>query len=323
MMEDQYNYYTEEDIFDKEKEFGYKNEDENISTYLNQFLSYLQEINTIISDLLEKPLEKINSQIQNYKFVDKSMIESLIKIKQNLYSKDNRKSSNINKTTIKTICNKKLDELINILDDIKKKVEKIKKDNESETNNSLNCIIKNQQFLTDIMDKMEKKQDKSRKVFLYNKQKLINFNEDYLLSMNILNSECFKLRLLDKNNLKIIFEYPLEKFEKDINDFRCFFGELENGNNSCDFEDNENYQNNIRAYLLVSSKINKLNVYGIDFDFDVDRPFDINNNNLLNKINTKEFIFTEQSSENSIDLSSFAIRVNNNNRSEIYGAFSE
>ena len=323
MMEDQYNYYTEEDIFDKEKEFGYKNEDENIFTYLNQFLSYLQEINTIISDLLEKPLEKINSQIQNYKFVDKSMIESLIKIKQNLYSKDNRKSSNINKTTIKTICNKKLDELINILDDIKKKVEKIKKDNESETNNSLNCIIKNQQFLTDIMDKMEKKQDKSRKVFLYNKQKLINFNEDYLLSMNILNNECFKLRLLNKNNLKIKFEYPLEKFEKDINDFRCFFGELENGNNSCDFEDNENYQNNIRAYLLVSSKINKLNVYGIDFDFDVDRPFDINNNNLLNKINTKEFIFTEQSSENSIDLSSFAIRVNNNNRSEIYGAFSE
>ena len=307
MMEDQYNYYTEEDIFDKEKEFGYKNEDENISTYLNQFLSYLQEINTIISDLLEKPLEKINSQIQNYKFVDKSMIESLIKIKQNLYSKDNRKSSNINKTTIKTICNKKLDELIN----------------ESETNNSLNCIIKNQQFLTDIMDKMDKKQDKSRKVFLYNKQKLINFNEDYLLSMNILNNECFKLRLLNKNNLKIKFEYPFEKFEKDINDFRCFFGELENGNNSCDFEDNENYQNNIRAYLLVSSKINKLNVYGIDFDFDVDSPFDINNNNLLNKINTKEFIFTENSSENSIDLSSFALRVNNNNRSEIYGAFSE
>ena len=223
MMEDQYNYYTEEDIFDKEKEFGYKNEDENISTYLNQFLSYLQEINTIISDLLEKPLEKINSQIQNYKFVDKSMIESLIKIKQNLYSKDNRKSSNINKTTIKTICNKKLDELINILDDIKNKIEKIKKDNESETNNSLNCIIKNQQFLTDIMDKMDIKQDKSRKVFLYNKQKLINFNEDYLLSMNILNNECFKLRLLDKNNLKIKFEYPLEKFEKDINDFRCFF----------------------------------------------------------------------------------------------------
>ena len=185
MMEDQYNYYTEEDIIDKEKEFGYKNEDENISTYLNQFLSYLQEINTIISDLLEKPLEKINSQIQNYKFVDKSMIESLIKIKQNLYSNDNRESSNINKITIKTICNKKLDELINILDDIKNKIEKIKKDNESETNNSLNCIIKNQQFLTDIMDKMDKKQDKSRKVFLYNKQKLINFNEDYLLSMNI------------------------------------------------------------------------------------------------------------------------------------------
>ena len=98
---------------------------------------------------------------------------------------------------------------------------------------------------------------------------------------------------------------------------------MENGNNSCDFEDNENYQNNIRAYLLVSSKINKLNVYGIDFDFDVDRPFDINNNNLLNKINTKEFIFTEKSSENTIDLSSFALRVNNNNRSEIYGAFSE
>ena len=44
-----------------------------------------------------------NSQIQNYKFVDKSMIESLIKIKQNLYSNDNRKSSNINKITIKTI----------------------------------------------------------------------------------------------------------------------------------------------------------------------------------------------------------------------------
>ena len=40
--------------------------------------------------------------------------------------------------------------------------------------------------------------------------------------------------------------------------------------------------------VLVSSKINKLNVYGIDFDFDVDRPFDINNNNLLNKINTKD-----------------------------------
>ena len=266
MMEDQYNYYTEEDIFDKEKEFGYKNEDENISTYLNQFLSYLQEINTIISDLLEKPLEKINSQIQNYKFVDKSMIESLIKIKQNLYSKDNinnnnkkftesyemdnRESSNINKITIKTICNKKLDELINILDDIKNKIEKIKKDNESETNNSLNCIIKNQQFLTDIMDKMDKKQDKSRKVFLYNKQKLINFNEDYLLPMNILNNECFKLRLLNKKNLKIKFEYPLEKFEKDINDFRFFFGELENGNNSGDFEDNENYQNNIRAYLI-------------------------------------------------------------------------
>ena len=126
--------------------------------------------------------------IQNYKFVDKSMIESLIKIKQNLYSNDNisnnnkkftesyemdnRKSSSINKTNIKTICNKKLDELINILDDIKNKIEKFKKDNESETNNSLNCIIKNQQFLTDIMDKMDIKQDKSRKVLLYNKQKL-------------------------------------------------------------------------------------------------------------------------------------------------------
>ena len=348
-MEDLYQQDNETDLVNRERELLiYQNENTNILDKISQYKSYKEKINSFISDSFEK-INNIYTEMKNYKDKTKPIIDYLLQYKAKLNSNDNNnrrntesgdidnQESNYFSRELKEIddildYNATLDEFIKSLDGTKNKIEKIKIDNDSESSQSsrsLAIINKNQIFLNDISKKIDKENEKSSKNIqiieesqfgLYNnKCELLKFNDDLILSMNILNNGNLKLRLLNKENLETKFEHQYPIFEEGINDFKCFSGVLQNNNSDLDDNIIENDLNNKRAYLLVSSKKNSLNAYQINFDFDEKQSFNIINNNPL--IRLSEFNDNDQqnqnNNQNSLSLISFTLRINNNDP-EIY-----
>ena len=260
------NEKDDEDIEDRIKPFmdesipePKKKEKEEITQYSENSENQIITISDQIMEKKEKIIKKINEF--------KTMFESLNKKEQN--SNGNSNSSSDYQETTEVI--NKIDsnfQTLNIFineqfDEIRKQIENLKNNKESESCNSLTYINPNQKVLTEFFNKIDRevseiqlsneiKKIEGIQYVLYNQYEIVKYNENYNLLINILNNGYLSLILLGQNDSKVKSKCQIDINIKDIKEIRCFSGKINDEDNCA-----------IKNYLFVSSKNNKLSIFEI------------------------------------------------------------
>ena len=292
-----------------------KKEKEEITQYSENSEN---QIITISDQIMEKK-EKIINKINEFK----TMFESLNKKEQN--SNGNSNSSSGCQETTEVI--NKIDsnfQTLNIFineqfDEIRKQIENLKNNKESESCNSLTYINPNQKVLTEFFNKIDRevseiqlsneiKKIEEIEYVLYNQYEIVKYNENYNLLINILNNGNLSLILLGQNDSKVKSKCQIDINIKDIKEIRCFSGKINDEDNCV-----------IKNYLFVSSKNNKLSIFEI---IEIGDSFD-DGKNPLQFITCIDKLYPEESENNhNLILSSFALRIQSYNL-EIFTTFLE
>ena len=272
-----------------------------------------------ISDQIMEKKEKIIKKINEFK----TMFESLNKKEQN--SNGNSNSSSGCQETTEVI--NKIDsnfQTLNVFineqfDEIRKQIENLKNNKESESCNSLTYINPNQKVLTEFFNKIDRevseiqlsyeiKKIEGIQYVLYNQYEIVKYNENYNLLINILNNGYLSLILLGQNDSKVKSKCQIDIHIEDIKEIRCFSGKINDEDNCV-----------IKNYLFVSSKNNKLYIFEI---IEIGDSFD-DGKNPLQFITIIDKLYPEESENNhNLILSSFALRIQSYNL-EIFTTFLE
>ena len=206
-----------------------KREKEEISQYSENSENKIITISDQIMEKKEKIIKKINEF--------KTMFESLNKKEQN--SNGNSNSSSDCQETTEVI--NKIDsnfQTLNVFineqfDEIRKQIENLKNNKESESCNSLTYINPNQKVLTEFFNKIDRevseiqlsneiKKIEEIEYVLYNQYEIVKYNENYNLLINILNNGYLSLILLGQNDSKVKSKCQIDINIKDIKEIRCF-----------------------------------------------------------------------------------------------------
>ena len=236
-----------------------KKEKEEITQYSENSENQIITISDQIMEKKEKIIKKINEF--------KTMFESLNKKEQN--SNGNSNSSSGCQETTEVI--NKIDsnfQTLNIFineqfDEIRKQIENLKNNKESESCNSLTYINPNQKVLTEFFNKIDREVSEIQlsneiktieeiQYVLYNQYEIVKYNENYNLLINILNNGYLSLILLGQNDSKVKSKCQIDIHIEDIKEIRCFSGKI---------NDEDIFV--IKNYLFVSSKNNKLSIFEI------------------------------------------------------------
>ena len=281
-----------------------KKEKEEISQYSENIENQIITISDQIMEKKEKIIKKINEF--------KTMFESLNKKEQN--SNGNSNSSSGCQETTEVI--NKIDsnfQTLNIFineqfDEIRKQIENLKNNKESESCNSLTYINPNQKVLTEFFNKIDRevseiqlsneiKKIEGIQYVLYNQYEIVKYNENYNLLINILNNGYLSLILLGQNDSKVKSKCQIDINIKDIKEIRCFSGKINDEDNCV-----------IKNYLFVSSKNNKLSIFEI---IEIGDSFDDGENPLqfITCIDNGNIYPEESKNSNNLILSSFAMRI--------------
>ena len=292
-----------------------KKEKEEITQYSENSENQIITISDQIMEKKEKIIKKINEF--------KTMFESLNKKEQN--SNGNSNSSSGCQETTEAI--NKIDsnfQTLNVFineqfDEIRKQIENLKNNKESESCNSLTYINPNQKVLTEFFNKIDRevseiqlsneiKKIEEIEYVLYNQYEIVKYNENYNLLINILNNGNLSLILLGQNDSKVKSKCQIDINIKDIKEIRCFSGKINDEDNCV-----------IKNYLFVSSKNNKLYIFEI---IEIGDSFD-DGKNPLQFITIIDKLYPEESENNhNLILSSFALRIQSYNL-EIFTTFLE
>ena len=292
-----------------------KREKEEISQYSENSENQIITISDQIMEKKEKIIKKINEF--------KTMFESLNKKEQN--SNGNSNSSSGFQETTEVI--NKIDsnfQTLNVFineqfDEIRKQIENLKNNKESESCNSLTYINPNQKVLTEFFNKIDRevseiqlsneiKKIEEIEYVLYNQYEIVKYNENYNLLINILNNGNLSLILLGQNDSKVKSKCQIDIHIEDIKEIRCFSGKINDEDNCV-----------IKNYLFVSSKNNKLSIFEI---IEIGDSFD-DGKNPLQFITIIDKLYPEESENNhNLILSSFALRIQSYNL-EIFTTFLE
>ena len=292
-----------------------KKEKEEITQYSENSENQIITISDQIMEKKEKIIKKINEF--------KTMFESLNKKEQN--SNGNSNSSSGCQETTEVI--NKIDsnfQTLNVFineqfDEIRKQIENLKNNKESESCNSLTYINPNQKVLTEFFNKIDRevseiqlsyeiKKIEGIQYVLYNQYEIVKYNENYNLLINILNNGNLSLILLGQNDSKVKSKCQIDINIKDIKEIRCFSGKINDEDNCV-----------IKNYLFVSSKNNKLSIFEI---IEIGDSFD-DGKNPLQFITIIDKLYPEESENNhNLILSSFALRIQSYNL-EIFTTFLE
>ena len=292
-----------------------KKEKEEITKYSENSENQIITISDQIMEKKEKIIKKINEF--------KTMFESLNKKEQN--SNGNSNSSSDCQETTEVI--NKIDsnfQTLNIFineqfDEIRKQIENLKNNKESESCNSLTYINPNQKVLTEFFNKIDRevseiqlsneiKKIEEIEYVLYNQYEIVKYNENYNLLINILNNGNLSLILLGQNDSKVKSKCQIDIHIENIKEIRCFSGKINDEDNCV-----------IKNYLFVSSKDNKLSIFEI---IDIGDSFD-DGKNPLQFITCIDKLYPEESENNhNLILSSFALRIQSYNL-EIFTTFLE
>ena len=292
-----------------------KKEKEEITQYSENSENQIITISDQIMEKKEKIIKKINEF--------KTMFESLNKKEQN--SNGNSNSSSDCQETTEVI--NKIDsnfQTLNVFineqfDEIRKQIENLKNNKESESCNSLTYINPNQKVLTEFFNKIDRevseiqlsneiKKIEGIQYVLYNQYEIVKYNENYNLLINILNNGYLSLILLGQNDSKVKSKCQIDIHIEDIKEIRCFSGKINDEDNCV-----------IKNYLFVSSKNNKLSIFEIT---EIGDSFD-DGKNPLQFITSIDKLYPEESENNhNLILSSFALRIQSYNL-EIFTTFLE
>ena len=292
-----------------------KKEKEEITQYSENSENQIITISDQIMEKKEKIIKKINEF--------KTMFESLNKKEQN--SNGNSNSSSGCQETTEVI--NKIDsnfQTLNIFineqfDEIRKQIENLKNNKESESCNSLTYINPNQKVLTEFFNKIDRevseiqlsyeiKKIEGIQYVLYNQYEIVKYNENYNLLINILNNGYLSLILLGQNDSKVKSKCQIDIHIENIKEIRCFSGKINDEDNCV-----------IKNYLFVSSKNNKLSIFEI---IEIGDSFD-DGKNPLQFITCIDKLYPEESENNhNLILSSFALRIQSYNL-EIFTTFLE
>ena len=292
-----------------------KKEKEEITQYSENSENQIITISDQIMEKKEKIIKKINEF--------KTMFESLNKKEQN--SNGNSNSSSGCQETTEVI--NKIDsnfQTLNVFineqfDEIRKQIENLKNNKESESCNSLTYINPNQKVLTEFFNKIDRevseiqlsneiKKIEGIQYVLYNQYEIVKYNENYNLLINILNNGYLSLILLGQNDSKVKSKCQIDIHIEDIKEIRCFSGKINDEDNCA-----------IKNYLFVSSKNNKLSIFEI---IEIGDSFD-DGKNPLQFITSIDKLYPEESEKNhNLILSSFALRIQSYNL-EIFTTFLE
>ena len=283
-----------------------KKEKEEITQYSENSENQIITISDQIMEKKEKIIKKINEF--------KTMFESLNKKEQNSNDNSNSNSSSGCQETTEVI--NKIDsnfQTLNIFineqfDEIRKQIENLKNNKESESCNSLTYINPNQKVLTEFFNKIDRevseiqlsneiKKIEGIEYVLYNQYEIVKYNENYNLLINILNNGNLSLILLGQNDSKVKSKCQIDIHIEDIKEIRCFSGKINDEDNCV-----------IKNYLFVSSKNNKLSIFEI---IEIGDSFDDGKNPLqfITCIDNGNIYPEESKNSNNLILSSFAMRI--------------
>ena len=300
-IEARFKPFMDESILEQKKK-----EKEEITQYSENSENQIITISDQIMEKKEKIIKKINEF--------KTMFESLNKKEQNSNGNSNSNSSSGCQETTEVI--NKIDsnfQTLNVFineqfDEIRKQIENLKNNKESESCNSLTYINPNQKVLTEFFNKIDRevseiqlsyeiKKIEGIQYVLYNQYEIVKYNENYNLLINILNNGYLSLILLGQNDSKVKSKCQIDINIKDIKEIRCFSGKINDEDNCV-----------IKNYLFVSSKNNKLSIFEI---IDIGDSFDDGKNPLqfITCIDNGNIYPEESKNSNNLILSSFAMRI--------------